>query len=194
MIALLKLKRLENLHKNIYDFNYLSDNFVHKSWLSDINYQNIKKNMYNDDKDVWLKFASLPINTFYNVLEYAVLILLLESKLINISGKTMRILHQKYSEYKIQHTKKMIATISFDYTLPELNIIQEDNFFSMSGLHILMSAIASTNIAIQTRMNMRFNKNEIVDSKIAIFWDKYPTNTIKNAIISSASFLCANYY
>jgi hypothetical protein len=205
---LIKVRRNLMLHQNIFFFNILHKDYFGDNNLLTDNFDSIYKIMLENLKDNYLKVASLPLNNFYSVIDYAILILIINTKNYSISGKLMQRLNKKFSINLIKVASKKTLPINMQlisqYLFDLIQLVGDDNielFFNYLRQKFALEVFGDNcHEAIRLRVPLRFDKHIIDndnDSKISTInniFGLYSTQIKKTALFYSANILFPNYF
>lgn len=202
-MKLIEVKRKLMLYQNIYAFNTLQPEYFIQSKLFTEDFDKIYDLMTDDIKDNYLKIASLPTKDLYFVLDYAILILLIQTKSYLISGKLMRLINQIFSHTLIQKARKKNMAINIvtnnEYLFKLIEIIQDNSEAFFSYLRYkLAREIFNENChdAIKTRIVHRFEVDIIHNNELIVnnIFGLYSLQMKKISLFYAANILFPNYF
>jgi hypothetical protein len=202
-MKLIEIKRKLMLYQNIYAFNTLQlEYFVPSKEFND-NFDSMYDLMLDDIKDNYLKLASLPLNDLYFVLDYAIIILIIQTKSYLISGKLMRLINKYFSNRLIKKARKKNMSINSqpngEHLLKLINIIENnsENFFLYLRYKFALD-VFDTNCheAIRRRIVHRFDISVFNNDAIIIddIFGLYSLQMKKISLFYAANILFPNYF
>lgn len=202
-MKLIEVKRNLMLHQNIYAFNTLQPEYFIQSELFIEKFDEIYDLMTDDIEDDYLKIASLPTKDLYFVLDYAIIILLVQTKSYLISGKLMRLINKFFSHSLIKKARKKNMAVNiannYEYLLKLIEIMQNDseNFFSYLRYQFALELFnENCHEAIRTRIAHRFEVNFIYNHEIIMneIFGLYSLQMKKISLFYAANILFPNYF
>lgn len=201
-MKLIEVKRKLMLYQNIYAFNTLQKEYFITSQLFLDNFDKMYDLMVDDIKDNYLKIASLPLKDLYFVLDYTILILIVQTKSYLISGKLMRLINQYFSRgLIIKARKKNMEFINpnNEYLLKLIQIIENNskNFFTYLRYKIALEIFnENCHEAIQKRIVHRFEVDFTYNDKVIIdeIFGLYSLQMKKTSLFYAANIIFPNYF